>query len=120
MLSLPAGVRILLAREPADMRKSFDGLAALVQQALHADLFSGQWFVFRGKRGDRLKVLCWDGDGLVIYYKRLEKGSFRFPPMPADAARLEVRASDLAMILDGIDVTRVKRQPRYQRPAATD
>ena len=72
MLSLPAGVRILLAREPADMRKSFDGLAALVQQALHADLFSGQWFVFRGKRGDRLKVLCWDGDGLVIYYKSQE------------------------------------------------
>ena len=92
--------------------------AQAVQHHLRGDLFSGHLFVFRGKRGDRLKVLHWDRDGFVIWYKRLEKGSYRFPPIAADAVHLEVRASDLAMILDGIDVTRVKRQPRYQRPAA--
>lgn len=120
MLSLPPTVKIFLAREPADMRKSFDGLSALVREALLADVFSGHLFVFRGKRGDRLKVLYWDHDGLALWYKRLEKGTFRFPPMKASATRIEVRAADLAMILDGIDVSQVKRHQRYQRPTVTE
>jgi transposase len=117
MLNLPPTVKIYLAREPADLRKSLDGLAALVQQALRADLFTGHLFVFRGRRGDRLKMLYWDTDGLALWYKRLERGTFRFPAMAADAVRLEVRASELAMILDGIDVAKVHRQRRYHRPA---
>ncbi len=117
MLSLPPAVRIFLCAEPADLRKSFDGLAALVRQALGADPLSGHLFVFRNKAGDRLKALYWDRDGLAIWYKRLEEGAFHFPAA-ADGKGLEVRAADLAMLLDGVDLDRVQRHRRYQRPAA--
>ncbi|QDV33443.1 IS66 family insertion sequence element accessory protein TnpB [Tautonia plasticadhaerens] len=113
MLSLPPTVRILLAREPADLRKGFDGLSGLVEQVLGHDPLSGHLFVFRNRRGDRLKVLYWDQDGLVIWYKRLEKGSFRFPSCEGES--VEVRAADLAMILEGIDLASVRRRPRYIR-----
>lgn len=116
MLSLPPAVRIHLCVEPADMRRSFDGLALLVQQFLGADPLSGHLFVFRNKVGDRLKLLVWDGDGYVIYYKRLEEGCFRFPAPLADAAGIEIRAADLAMLLDGVDLESVKRRRRYRRP----
>lgn len=116
MLSLPPAVRIYLCAEPADMRRSFDGLALLVQQFLGADPLSGHLFVFRNKPGDRLKLLVWDGDGYVIYYKRLEEGTFRFPAPPADASGIEIRAADLAMLLDGVDLESVKRRKRYRRP----
>ena len=118
MLSLPPAVRIYLCAEPADMRRSFDGLALLVRQFLGADPLSGHLFVFRNKPGDRLKLLVWDGDGYVIYYKRLEEGTFRFPAPPADAARVEIRAADLAMLLDGVDLESVRRRKRYRRPVA--
>jgi transposase len=114
MLSLPPTVRILLAREPADLRKGFDGLSGLVERALGYDPFSGHLFVFRNRREDRLKVLYWDRDGLAIWYKRLEKGTFRFPRCEGDS--VEVRAADLAMILEGIDLATVRRRPRYERP----
>jgi len=114
MLSFPTGLRIWLALRPTDMRKSFDTLAELVRQQLMADPLSGQLFVFRNKRADRIKLLYWDDDGFVIVYKRLEKGIFRFPC--ADGAGLEIRAADLQMLLDGVDLESVKRQPRYRRP----
>jgi transposase len=79
MLSLPPSVRIFVATQPADLRRSFDGLAALVRDFLAGDPLSGHLFVFRNKRGDRLKVLYWDRDGLAIWYKRLEEGTFDFP-----------------------------------------
>jgi transposase len=116
MLSLPLPVRIFLCTEHADLRRSFDGLAHLVRSFLGADPLSGHLFVFRNKRGDRLKLLYWDSDGLAIWYKRLEQGSFRFPT-PKDAGHgVEIRAADLTMILDGVDLGSVKRQRRYQRP----
>lgn len=124
MLSLPLPVRILVCTKPADMRRSFDGLAALVREHLGADPLSGHLFVFRNKRGDRVKLLYWDEDGYAIWYKRLEEGVFAFP----DAAQrpglavgehgLQLRAADLAMLLDGVDLTSVKRGKRYQRRAA--
>ena len=118
MLSLPLPVRIFLCTEPADMRRSFDGLAMLVREFLGADPLSGHLFVFRNKRGDRVKLLYWDTDGLAIWYKRLEEGTFRFP-----AARgrpgVEIRAADLTMLLDGVDLGSVKRQKRYRRPETT-
>jgi transposase len=118
MLSLPPTVRIFLATQPADMRRSFDGLAALVREHLGGDPLSGHLFVFRSKRGDRLKILYWDTDGLALWYKRLEKGSFRFPAVPAEGhTGLEIRAADLAMLLDGVDVTSVRRTKRYVRSA---
>jgi transposase len=124
MLSLPLPVRILVCTKPADMRRSFDGLAGLVREHLGADPLSGHLFVFRNKRGDRVKLLYWDEDGYAIWYKRLEEGVFAFP----DAAHrpgltvgehgLQMRAADLAMLLDGVDLTSVKRGKRYQRRAA--
>ena len=116
MLSLPLPVRIFLCTRHADMRKSFDGLAQMVREFLGADTLSGHLFVFRNKRGDRLKLLYWDSDGLAIWYKRLEEGSHRFPAVTGDGHGLEIRAADLTMILDGVDLSSVKRQKRYQRP----
>src|SRR6516165_5665298 len=100
MLTLPSSVRIWACTTPVDLRKSFDGLAALVETVLSADPLSGHLFVFRNKSGDRLKILFWDRDGLVIYYKRLEEGRFVFPPA-RDGYGIEIRSADLAMLLDG-------------------
>ena len=119
MLSLPPSVRILLAREPADMRKGFDGLSHLVQSVLQEDPLSGHLFVFRNRRGDRVKLLIWDSDGFLILYKRLEKGTFRFPETSeAVATSVTVKATDLIMLLDGVDLATVKRRPRYARDSA--
>jgi transposase len=114
MVSLPSSVRIWLATQATDLRKSFDSLAELVRQQLAGDPLSGQLFVFRNKRADRVKLLYWDEDGFVIVYKRLEVGTFRFPQ--ADAAGVEIRAADLQMLLDGIELASVQRQKRYRRP----
>ena len=114
MVSLPTSVRIWLAAQATDLRKSFDSLAELVRRQLEADPLSGQLFVFRNKRADRVKLLYWDEDGFVIVYKRLEAGTFRFPA--GEAAGVEVRAADLQMLLDGVDLASVKRGRRYRRP----
>lgn len=113
MLSLPPSVRVFLCLLPGDMRWSFDSLARLVESVLAEDPLSGHLFVFRNRRGDRVKILYWDRDGYALWYKRLEKGVFRFPAHDADS--LEVSAADLALVLEGIDVTRVKRQKRFRR-----
>ncbi len=88
MIAVPPGVRILLAARPVDFRKGMDGLAALVQQALRADPFAGEVFVFRPKRTDRVKILVYDGTGLVLYSKRLEAGRFTWPSPAEGVARL--------------------------------
>ncbi len=116
MLSLPLPVRIFLCTRHADLRKSFDGLAQMVREFLGEDPLSGHLFVFRNKRGDRLKLLYWDTDGLAIWYKRLEQGSYRFPPVTGTGDGVEIRSADLTMILDGVDLASVKRQQRYRRP----
>ena len=116
MLNLPLPVRSFLCTRHADMRKGFDGLAQMVREFLGADPLSGHLFVFRNKRGDRIKLLYWDGDGLAYWYKRLEQGNYRFPPVSGDGHGLEIRAADLTMILDGVDLDSIKRQKRYQRP----
>jgi transposase len=120
MLSLPPSVRIFVSREPADMRKGFDSLAELVRSHLGGDPLSGHLFVFRSKRGDRLKVLYWDSDGLCLFYKRLEVGTFALPTMGTSVGEhgLEIKAGDFALLLDGIDLESVQRQKRYRRPAA--
>jgi transposase len=95
------------------MRWSFDSLARLVQQIFMEDPLSGHLFVFRNRRGDRLKILYWDRDGYAIWYKRLEQGVFRFPKHNGEG--LEVSAGDLALVLEGINITGVKRQKRFRR-----
>ncbi len=117
MLSLPPSIRIFLCTADVDLRKSFDGLALMVRQFLGGDPLSGHLFVFRNTRRDRLKLLYWDGDGLAIWYKRLEKGSFRFPAATGDGQGVEIRAADFAMILDGVDLASVTRQERYHLTA---
>jgi transposase len=112
MLSLPPSVRILLAREPADMRKGFDGLAHLVQSVLQEDPLSGHLFVFRNRRGDRIKLLLWDTDGFVILYKRLEAGSFQMPHSTQDG--IELQPAQLAMLLSGIDLRTARQRKRFQ------
>lgn len=114
LLSLPSSVSIWLASQATDLRKSFDSLAEVVRQQLHGEPLSGQLFVFRNKRADRVKLLYWDEDGFVIVYKRLEAGTFRFPP--ASGAHVEIRAADLQMLLDGVELDSVKRRRRYRRP----
>lgn len=100
-LAPPPGVRVWLAAGVTDMRKGFDGLAALVQQTLSLDPFSGQIFAFRGRRGDLLKLLSWDGQGLCLYAKRMEKGRFVWPRATDGAVSLT--AAQLSMLLEGID-----------------
>lgn len=114
MFGLSAAVRVYVATAPADMRKSFDGLFALAS-GLDLDPLSGHLFVFINKRRDRIKILYWDRDGLAVWAKRLEKGTFRIPDARAD--RVEMSAADLAALLAGIDLNSARRRPRYARPA---
>jgi transposase len=107
-------VRIWLATEKTDMRCGFDRLAERVRTVMGEDPVSGHLFVFRSRRGDRLKILVWDGDGFVLWYKRLEEGVFKLPRTDQGRRSVELRASELAMVLDGIDMTKLKRVPRYQ------
>ena len=109
--------RIWLAAEATDMRCGFDRLAERVKMVIGEDPLSGHLFVFRSRRGDRLKILVWERDGFLLWYKRLEAGVFKLPRMSAGARSVELRASELAMILDGIDVSKLKRTPRYERAA---
>ncbi len=101
MIAPPTGTRIFLVAGTTDMRKGFDGLSAVVQHAIQIDPFSGQVFVFRGRRGDRVKVLWWDGQGLCLYYKRLEKGRFIWPS--AEAGSVSLTNAQLTMLIEGID-----------------
>ena len=111
-------MRIYLCLTPADMRWGFDTLAQMVQQAMQADPLSGDLFLFTARRRDRLKILYWDRDGLALWYKRLEQGTFRIP-QPADSSvAVELTASELAMLLEGIDLRSIRRSPRYVKPAA--
>jgi len=101
MIGLPSAARIWLAAGVTDMRRGFDGLAAQVQQTLAMDPFSGHVFVFRGRRGDRLKVLWWSSDGLCLFMKRLEEGFFLWPEAASGSVHLS--AAQLSMLLEGID-----------------
>ena len=109
------GPRIWLAIEATDMRCGFDRLAERVKSVIGQDPAGNSLFVFRSRRGDRLKILTWDRDGFVLWYKRLESGVFKLPRVKEGAHSLELRASELAMVLDGIDVSKLKRVPRYAR-----
>lgn len=101
MMGLPAGTRVWLAAGVTDMRRGFDGLAAVVQEKLREDPFSGHVFVFRGRRGDRVKVLWWSGDGMCLLAKRLEQGRFVWPQAASGAVHLT--GAQLSMLLEGLD-----------------
>lgn len=114
MLSFRPGVRIFISTEPTDMRKGFDGLSAIVEHGWGASPLSGDLFVFSNRRQTLLKLLYWDTDGYAIWYKRLERGTFRIPT-PTVEGRIELTTAKLAMILEGIDIQNTRKRKRYRR-----
>ena len=116
MIAVPAGVRGFIATKPVDFRKGGDGLAALVRETLGHDPFSGTIYVFRSKRADRVKMLVWDGSGLVLFWKRLENGAFKWPPISDGVMRLT--SAQLAALIDGMDWSRLQARD-IARPTAT-
>jgi transposase len=122
MLSLPANVRLYLCTTPTDMRKSFDGLHTLVRQVFQLDPLDGHLFLFVNRRGDRVKILWWDRDGLALFYKRLEAGTYQLPVVTEGvvtegAQGVEIDATQLALLLGGVDLQSAKRRKRYSRVA---
>jgi transposase len=110
MINVPAGARILLTSRPIDFRKGAHGLAALAQEVLAEDPFCGAVIVWRSKRSDRVKILVWDSSGLVLVWKLLQQGSFRWPPIMDGIMKLS--AVEFAALLDGLDWTRVQSAKR--------
>lgn len=118
MLSLALPVEIYLCTKPTDMRKSFDGLFAMAVEQLSLDPFSGGLFVFINRRRDRLKLLYWDVDGLAVWSKRLESGTFQLPSISADAKSVAITTTQLTLLLRGIDLKSVRQRKRYSREVA--
>lgn len=107
--------RIFLCTQDTDMRKSFDALGGIIRSAMHLDPLSDCIFVFKNKRGDRIKVVYWDSDGFAMWYKVLQKGTFQFPDLQNfSAAGLEIDSSTLGLILNGIDLSSIRRRQRYR------
>jgi transposase len=114
MINVPAGARVLLATRPVDFRKGAHGLAALAQEVLAADPFSGAVIVYRSKRSDRVKILVWDTSGLVLIWKQIQQGSFRWPPMMDGVMTLS--PVEFAALFDGLDWTRVQTIKGIPKP----
>lgn len=112
---LPRAVKVYLAVEPCDMRKSFRGLTGVIRQRFQDDPLSGHVFCFFNRRRTLLKCIVHDGTGLLIYYKKLSRGTFQIPPAPQDQVRMQVDAGTLAMILEGVDLRGAKRRLRHRR-----
>ena len=113
MLSVATDTRILIALGTTDMRKGFDGLSSIVIGTLKQDPLSGYLFLFVNRRRDKLKILYWDGDGLAIWYRRLEQGTFQLPKLSEDRKSAEIRSDELTMLIRGIDYSNVKRRKRF-------
>ena len=111
-------VRIYLCVQPADMRRGFDTLAAAVKEFLRHDPFSGNLFLFVGRGKDRMKILYWEKDGFCLWYKRLEEGTFKLPSHKDTPVSVELKATELAMLLEGIDLKSIKRSKRFDRQAS--
>lgn len=113
MLTWPPSVRVFVSLAPTDMRRSFDGLAGLANQIIRQDPLSGHLFVFFNRGRTHVKILFWDRSGYVLWYKRLERGVFRLPAGQRDALSLELEGAELALILEGIDLSGAKRRERF-------
>ena len=113
MLSIPANVCVYLCTKATDMRKGFDGLHTMVVQVFQRDPLDGHLFLFVNRRRDRLKILWWDRDGMALFYKRLEAGTYQIPVASDDAEGVEIDATDMAILLNGIDLQSAKRRKRY-------
>jgi transposase len=118
MMHLPTSVRVYLCASACDMRKSFDGLHALVTQTMDLDAFAGHLFVFANRRRDRVKILYWDRDGFAVWAKRLEQGTYAMPFGESAEKRREITAAELGALLSGIDLSQARRRKRYLRKAS--
>jgi len=118
MLTISPNTRILLCTASIDMRKSFDGLLGIVRNVLEADPLGDHLFVFLNRSHSLLKILYWDGDGVAIWYKRLETGTFRFPAVTGDTKSVEITRSGLSMILAGIDLSQLSKRNRFSKKIA--
>ena len=121
MLNFPPGIQVFMALDPVDMRKSFDGLSAAVQTVFARDVLDGHLFLFLNRRRDRIKIIWWDRDGLAIWMKRLEAGSYELPRHASESKHLRLEATQLALLLNGVQLASVKQRRRYvlkQRAAA--
>jgi len=117
MLNFPTNVRLYLATEPTDLRRSYDGLSAMVDGTFGKQAMSGDLFIFMNRRANQVRILFWDRDGYVIMMKRLEEGTFRRTKTAQGESIVEIDAGELAMLLEGIDAPSIKRRRRYQAPA---
>lgn len=114
MLSIPSVVKIYLHAAPVNLHFSFDRLAGIVREEMQLDPLSGHLFVFRNRRGDRVKLLFWDEDGYAFFYKRLQKGVFKFPLVGPETRAVQVNVTDLSLLLWGIEPASVRRQKRFR------
>jgi transposase len=115
MLTLPSAVKIFIHTQPTDMRCGFNKLSMLTASFMLQDPLSGHLFVFFNKPGDKCKILFWDRTGFVVWYKRLEEGTFEKPPSPAGAGAIQIDVAKLTWILEGIDLFKSRRRKRYER-----
>lgn len=116
MLTISSAYRYYLYRGYADMRKSFDGLSGIVRNELGKDPLSGEVFIFINRRCNQVKILVWDGDGFLLFYKRLEKGTYELPSRKEQTLSIELRSDELMLILRGISLKSVRRRKRYHLP----
>ncbi len=119
MLSLAPNLQVFMAVEPVDLRKGFDGLSAAVQTVFDRNVLDGHLFLFLNRRRDRVKLLWWDQDGLAIFYKRLERGSYEIPRHSPETRQLTLDATQLALLLGGVQLASVKHRRRYRLVGAT-
>jgi transposase len=116
MLTVPPSVRIYLAAGATDLRRSVDGLSALVRERLGLEPMSGHLFLFRNRRGDRLKILVWDRSGYWVLYKRLERGTFAWPEGESEVP-LEMKSAELMLLLSGVEISHTRRRRWWEKVA---
>jgi len=121
MLTLPPSVKVFVATEPVDARKSYNGLSALVESYFGHDIQAGHLYAFINRRGHQIQVLFWDRSGLCIMKKRLESGTFRLVRQPSgEVTHVEIETTELALMLEGIELGGAKRRKRYRRTKSAD
>jgi transposase len=120
VLSLSPGIQVFMAIEPVDLRKGFDGLRAAVETVFDRNVLDGHLFLFLNRRRDRIKILWWDRDGLAVFYKRLERGSYEVPRHAADTKQLRIDVTQLSLLLNGVELDSVKHRRRYALAKSSD
>jgi len=117
MLGLPKGAKVYFCTEPVDFRKRFDGLSGIIESSFEMNVLDGHLFLFVNRRGDRMKALWWESGGLILWYKRLEQGTFEFPRTEAGQKHVTIDATELAMLIGGVPLSSARRRRKRMRAA---